>query len=34
MAIEISEKFQVKAPIDEVWRFVVEPSRVVTLFSP
>jgi carbon monoxide dehydrogenase subunit G len=30
MAIEIEEKLQVAAPIDEVWQFVTDPQRVVT----
>ncbi len=30
MAIEIRETFVVEAPIDEVWRFVMDPKRVVT----
>lgn len=30
MAIVIRETFQVKAPIDEVWRFMMTPSDVVT----
>ncbi len=30
MAIEIRETFQVKAPIDAVWRFVMDPHTVVT----
>lgn len=30
MAIEIRETFQVRAPIDAVWRFVMDPERVVT----
>ena len=29
MAIEIRETFVVEAPIDEVWRFVMDPRRVV-----
>lgn len=29
MAIEIRETFQVQAPIDAVWRFVMDPDRVV-----
>ena len=29
MAIEIRETFVVEAPIDEVWRFVIDPQRVV-----
>lgn len=29
MAIEIRETFVVEAPIDEVWRFVMDPQRVV-----
>ena len=28
MAIEIREKFEVKAPIDVVWRFVLDPHNV------
>lgn len=28
MAIEIQETFQVRAPIDEVWRFLLDPHRV------
>jgi len=28
MAIEIQEKFEVKAPIDVVWRFVLDPHNV------
>jgi len=28
MAIEISETFQIAAPIDEVWRFVMDPQQV------
>jgi carbon monoxide dehydrogenase subunit G len=30
MAIEINERFEVPAGLDEVWRFVVEPAQVVT----
>jgi carbon monoxide dehydrogenase subunit G len=30
MAINIKETFQVDAPIDAVWRFVVDPHQVVT----
>lgn len=30
MAIEIVEKLQVAAPIDQVWQFVNDPQRVVT----
>jgi len=30
MAIEIRETFAVKAPIDAVWRFVMDPHTVVT----
>jgi carbon monoxide dehydrogenase subunit G len=30
MAIEIQEKFQVRAPIDAVWRFVMDPDLVAT----
>ena len=30
MAIEIRETFQVQAPIDAVWRFVMDPQQVVT----
>jgi carbon monoxide dehydrogenase subunit G len=30
MAIEIQETFQVRAPIDAVWRFVMDPQKVVT----
>jgi carbon monoxide dehydrogenase subunit G len=30
MAIEIEEKFQVKAPMEVVWSFMTDPSRVVT----
>jgi carbon monoxide dehydrogenase subunit G len=30
MAIEITETFQVKAPVDAVWRFMLDPQRVVT----
>jgi carbon monoxide dehydrogenase subunit G len=29
MAIEIRETFQVKAPIDAVWRFVMDPDQLV-----
>lgn len=29
MAISIQETFQVQAPIDEVWRFMMDPQRVV-----
>jgi carbon monoxide dehydrogenase subunit G len=29
MAIEIRETFQVQAPIDAVWRFVMDPDQVV-----
>ncbi len=29
MAIEIRETFVVEAPIDEVWRFIMDPRRVV-----
>jgi len=30
MAIEITEKFQANAPIEVVWEFVMDPTRVVT----
>ncbi len=30
MAIEITETFQVEAPIDAVWRFMLDPHQVVT----
>ena len=30
MAIEIRETFQIHAPIDAVWRFVIDPQTVVT----
>jgi hypothetical protein len=30
MAIEIRESFQVKAPLDAVWRLFMDPQRVVT----
>jgi carbon monoxide dehydrogenase subunit G len=30
VAIEIRESFQVRAPIDVVWRFVMDPHQVVT----
>lgn len=30
MAIEIRETFQVQAPIDAVWQFVMDPDRVAT----
>jgi carbon monoxide dehydrogenase subunit G len=30
MAIEIRETFQVAAPVDAVWRFVMDPKKVVT----
>jgi carbon monoxide dehydrogenase subunit G len=30
MAIEIRETFHVQAPIDAVWRFVIDPQTVVT----
>ncbi len=30
MAIEIRETFQVKAPVDAVWKFVMDPQQVVT----
>jgi carbon monoxide dehydrogenase subunit G len=30
MAIEIQEKFQVEAPVDAVWRFMMDPRQVVT----
>ena len=30
MAIEIKETFQVDAPIDRVWRFMMDPHQVVT----
>lgn len=30
MAIEIRERFEVAAPVEEVWRFVMDPHRVVT----
>jgi hypothetical protein len=30
VAIEIRETFQVRAPIDVVWRFVMDPHQVVT----
>lgn len=29
MAIEIRERFEVQAPIDQVWRFVIDPRQVV-----
>src|SRR6186713_6437 len=28
MAIEIREKFEVAAPIEKVWRFVMDPNKV------
>ncbi len=28
MAIEIQETFQVQAPIDAVWRFVLDPHKI------
>jgi carbon monoxide dehydrogenase subunit G len=30
MAIEIRETFEVSAPVDAVWRFVMDPRKVVT----
>jgi len=30
MAIEIEEKFQVEAPIERVWEFVMDPARVAS----
>ena len=30
MAIEITEKMQIQAPIDVAWGFILEPTRVVT----
>jgi uncharacterized protein len=30
MAIEINEKFEIAAPLDAVWRFVMDPAKVVT----
>lgn len=30
MAIKIQETFSIKAPIDEVWRFLLTPDQVVT----
>ena len=30
MAIEIKERFSVAAPVDAVWRFVMDPEQVVT----
>jgi hypothetical protein len=30
MAIEITETFQVEAPVDAVWRFMLDPHQVVT----
>jgi carbon monoxide dehydrogenase subunit G len=30
VAIDIQEKFEVRAPIDVVWRFVMDPHQVVT----
>jgi len=30
MAIEIRETFQVRAPVDAVWRFVMDPKTIVT----
>lgn len=30
MAIKIQEKFEVEAPIDAVWRFMIDPEQVVT----
>lgn len=30
MAIEIKETFRVRAPLDRVWRFVMDPRKVVT----
>jgi carbon monoxide dehydrogenase subunit G len=30
VAIEITEKMIVRAPVDEAWRFIVDPQRVVT----
>ena len=30
MAIEIKETFQVEAPVDAVWRFMLDPNQVVT----
>ena len=29
MAIEMKESFQVAAPIDKVWEFMMKPERVV-----
>jgi len=30
MAIEIAEKLEIEAPVERVWEFVMDPSRVVT----
>jgi hypothetical protein len=30
MAIEITEKMQVRAPVERAWAFILEPTRVVT----
>jgi carbon monoxide dehydrogenase subunit G len=30
MAFKIEERFQVKAPIDRVWRYLIDPKQVVT----
>jgi hypothetical protein len=29
MAIDIEEKFEVEAPIDRVWQFLIEPDKIV-----
>lgn len=30
MAVEIAEKLEIEAPVERVWEFVMDPSRVVT----
>jgi carbon monoxide dehydrogenase subunit G len=30
MAIEIQEKFEIEAPVDRVWQFLIDPKSVVT----
>jgi carbon monoxide dehydrogenase subunit G len=30
MAITVKESFQVEAPMDQVWRFLLDPHEVVT----
>jgi hypothetical protein len=29
MAFKIEERFEVKAPVDQVWRYLIDPARVV-----